>query len=140
MTRLLRHSLAASAATLLLAACGGGSKSDVRQTAFESSGVSGVTAGLDSTATWSCGDADMQAVFSPSFTGDALIAAVKTAIADPKKADAAFSFVDPIDSFSTDFEARALCMRLRVSSTAEETDALVKQLRRTGNVLTVRMR
>ncbi len=140
MTRHLRHSIAASAATLLLAACGGGGKSDVRQTAFEPSGVSGVTAELDTGVAWSCGDADMQAVFSPSFTGDALVAAVKAAIADPAKTDATFSFVAPIDSFATDFEARALCMNLRVSTTGDETDALVKQLRRTGNVLSVRMR
>lgn len=140
MTRLLRPPVVACAATLLVAACSGGGSKDVRQTAFQTSGSSAVTAQLDTTATWSCGDADMQAVFAPSFTGDSLVAAVKSAIADPKKSDASFSFVAPIDSFSTDFEARALCIKLRVSSTAEETDALVKQLRRTGNVLTVRAR
>lgn len=140
MTRHLRHSLAASAAMLLVVACSGDAKSDVRQTAFEPSGASGVTADLDSGVTWSCGDADMQAVFSPSFTGDALIAAVKSAIADPRKTDATFSFVAPIDSFSTDLESRSLCMRFRTASTSDDTDALVKQLRRTGNVLSVRMR
>lgn len=139
MTRQLLPSFAACAAIIVLASCSS-AKNDVRQTAFEPSGSNPSTAVLDTGATWSCGDADLQAVFSPSFTGEALVAAVKSAIADPKKADATFSFVAPIDSFSTEFISRALCMKLTVSASAAETDSLVAQLRRTGNVVSIRSR
>ena len=45
--------------------------------------------------------------------------------------------MSPIESFYTDRDSRALCMTFRVAATADQTDALVRQLRRTGNVLTV---
>lgn len=139
MTRKVLHPFAACAAIAVLASCSG-ANSDVRKTAFEPTGANKVSSELDSGAEWSCGDADLQAVFSPSFTGESLVAAVKSAIADPAKADASFSFVDPIESFYTQFDARALCMQIETQATRPQTDALVAQLRRTGNVVSVRAR
>lgn len=140
MTRTRWQPLAAFALVSMLAACGG-SKSDVRQTAF-SSDTDGATraVGFDREVAWSCGDADVQAAFSTSFTGDALVAAIKAAIADPKKPDATFSFVDPITSFFTDFDNRALCVTIDRAAGPAETDALVRQLRASGNVVSVRAR
>ena len=140
MARKVWQSFAASALVAANAACGGPS-SDVRQTAFEpdSSGVERVV-GFDTGVRWSCGNADLQVVFASSFTGDALVAAVKSAIADPKHPDAAFSFVAPIDSFFTDFENHAVCVTLHPGANSAETSSLVKQLRRSGNVSTVRGR
>jgi hypothetical protein len=139
MARTLWQSFAACALVSTLAACSG-AKSDVRPTAFEadSGRTTGVAVAFDQDVRWACGDANLQAVFTSSFTGDALVAAIKSAIADPKKADAAFSFVAPIDSFSTAFNERALCMTISADKSAPETAALVAQLRATGNVESVR--
>lgn len=89
-------------------------------------------------AAWSCGDADLEAVFAPSFTGDALAAAIKSAIADPHKPEATFSFVAPIVSFFTDFNDRALCMAIEGPVDTADAVALVAQLRASGKVTAVR--
>lgn len=143
MTRKLRRLVAACTLAAFAVACSETS-SDVRETAFAADGGVGASAPrggeLDDALPWSCGDADLQAVFAPSFTGDALVAAVKTAIADPAKADAAFSFVRPIESFSTEFDERALCLSLEGSADTTSTENLVRQLRASGNVISVRGR
>lgn len=143
MTRKLRRFAAACTLAALAVACSG-SSSDVRETAFPADGAASAvgsdSTGFDTTLAWSCGDADVQAVFAPSFTGDALVAAVKTAIADPAKADASFSFVKPIRSFTTEFDARALCLTIEASADTAATQALVRQLRSSGNVISVRRR
>lgn len=142
MTRKVWHPIVACALASLITACSG-SGSDVQQTAFPADADSGTNAtavSLDQRSTWSCGDADLQAVFAPAFTGDSLVAAIKSAIADPAKADAEFSFVAPINSFFTAFEANALCMTIAGESDAPEASALVAQLRSSGNVISVRRR
>ena len=140
MTRKVWHPIIACACVALITACSG-SGSDVQQTGFDAdSGVSATVAALDQKATWVCGDADMQAVFTPTLVGDALVATIKAAVADPQKADAAFSFVAPIESFYTDFEDHALCMTIAGDSASAAASALVSQLRSTGNVVSVRRR
>ncbi len=140
MARRLWQPFAAYVVISAIAACGG-STSDVRRTAFEpGAGTSVRTGGFDTDAPWSCGDSQLQAVFGPSFTGESLVAALKSAIADPKKPDASFSFVNPIESFFTDFPSRALCMTLDVTAPSSATDALVKQLRLNANVTSIRAR
>ena len=140
MARRLWQPFAAYVVISTIAACGG-SHSDVRQTAFAQGVATSLRiVGFDTDVPWSCGDSDLQAVFGPSFTGESLMAATKSAIADPKKPDASFSFVNPIVSFFTDFPSRALCMTLEVTVTPSATDALVKQLRVSGNVTSVRAR
>jgi len=116
----------------------GSTSSDVRQTAFHPSGGAVRSASFDTDAAWLCGDADLEAVFSPSFTGDALTAAVRSAIADPRKQEATFSFVAPIESFFTDFNDRALCMRIDGPVDSADAVSLVAQLRSSGKVTAVR--
>jgi hypothetical protein len=140
MTPKLRRLAAACALAALAVACSG-SPSDVRETSFPAPGASvPVRTGLDTDAAWACGDAHLQATFAPTLSGDSLMAAAKRAIADPAKADANFSFVKPIESFSTVFDARALCMRIAGPTDSPAADALVRQLRASGNVISVRSR
>ena len=141
MTRRVWHPIAACAIAAALAVACDGSGSDVRPTGFApDSGVSAAVAAFDQKVAWVCDDADLQAVFTPTFVGDALVATVKAAIADPQKTDAEFSFVAPIDSFYTDFDDHALCMTIVGDSNSVETSALVSQLRASGNVVSVRRR
>ena len=71
-----------------MTACSG-SGNDVRQIAFRAdTGTSASAVSFGQKATWSCNDADLQAVFAPTFSGATLAAAIKSAIADPAKADA----------------------------------------------------
>jgi hypothetical protein len=140
MTRKVWHPIVACAIASLAVACDG-SGSDVRQTGFAAdSGVSAALAAFDQKVEWVCGDADLQALFTPTFVGDALVATIKAAIADPQKTDAEFSFVAPIDSFYTDFEDHALCMTIVGDSDSTEASALVSQLRASGSVVSVRRR
>jgi len=142
MTRKVWHPIVACALASLITACSGAGN-DVQQTAFPAdagSGTSATAVSLDQRTEWSCKDADLQAVFAPTFTGDALVAAIKSAIADSAKDDAEFSFVAPIDSFFTSFEANALCMTIVGDSSSVEASALMSQLRGSGNVISIRRR
>jgi hypothetical protein len=140
MTPKLCRLVAACTLAAAAVACSG-SSSDVRETSSPLPGGSAaVRTGLDTDVAWVCGDADLQATFAPSFSGDALIAAAKSAIADRAKPDATFSFVKPIESFSTMFDARALCMRITGPTDTPAAEALVRQLRTSGNVISVRAR
>jgi hypothetical protein len=140
MTPKLCRLVAACSLAAAAVACSGPA-SDVRATSSPAPGASGaVRTGLDTDVAWACGDADLQATFAASFSGDALIAAAKSAIADRSKTDATFSFVKPIESFATAFDARALCLRISGPTDAPAADALVRQLRSSGNVISVRGR
>jgi hypothetical protein len=140
MTRKVWLPIVACALTSLVTACSG-SGSDVRQTAFPAdTGTSASVVSFDQKATWSCKDADLQAVFAPAFSGDSLVAAIKSAIADPAKVDAEFSFVAPINSFFTSFETNALCLTIAGDTGSAEAASLVSQLRASGNVVSVRRR
>ncbi len=134
MTRNLCRFVSAFVTVVVVVACSGGS-SDVRETAFAADPTP-VT--FDQSVAWSCGDADLQATFAPTFTGDALVAAVKNAIADPAKTDATFSFIKPIDSFETNFDSRSLCMHLTGATSSPSAEALVRRLLASGNVVSVR--
>lgn len=114
---------------------------NVQATAFSDEPVETViSTEFDVDIDWTCGVADLQAVFAPSFPDRALVDAVASAIADPAKPEASFSFVTPIQSFTTEFESRALCMTLTEPVEAESTKSLIRQLRSTGNVIAVRAR
>ena len=140
MTRKVWHPIVACALASLITACSG-SGNDVRQTAFAaSSGSSTAAITFDQKTQWSCGDAGLQAVFAPTFTDDSLVAAIRSAIADPDKPDADFSVIAPIESFYTSFESRALCMTLVGDATSADAGTLVAQLRSSGNVVSVRRR
>lgn len=130
----------ACALASFVTACSG-SGSDVRQTAFSAdTGTSASGVSLDQKAEWSCNDADLQAVFARAFTGDSLVAAIKSAIADPAKVDAEFSFVAPINSFFTSFETNALCLTIAGDTGSAGASSLVSQLRTSGKVVSVRRR
>ena len=139
MARKIWQTIASSAALAMLAGCGA-SKSDVRQTAFTPGTAQSKNVSFDSGAPWACDGADLQAAFSPTLGSDELTSAIKATIADPKKSGASFSFVDPIESFYTEFTTNTLCMELGGSATTEELDGLVNQLRKSGNVVSVRTR
>lgn len=126
--------------SLSVAACSS-QPDNVQATAFVGESTETViSAEFDADVPWSCGGAHLQAVFAPSFPDRTLIDAVSSAIADPSKPEASFSFVSPIESFTTDFESRSLCLTLNESVEAESTKSLVRQLRATGNVIAVRAR
>jgi hypothetical protein len=140
MTRRVWHPIVACALVSFGVACSG-SGSDVRPTAFAAgSGESATAVSFDQKSDWVCDDADLQALFAPSLVGDALVAAIKAAIADPKKPDAEFSFVPPIESFYTEFDAHGLCMTIGGENNSAAVTALVSQLRASGNVVSVRRR
>lgn len=64
---------------------------NVQATAFaDEPAATAVSAELDVDAAWTCGIADLQAVFAPSFPDRTLIDAVSSAIADPSKPESTF--------------------------------------------------